>query len=43
MTLYPQSTYRMCPVTADVWRRFAEAEPDVDFTRIYPFVEGERG
>ena len=23
------------------WRRFAEAEPDVDFTRIYPFVRGQ--
>jgi hypothetical protein len=27
------------PVTAAVWERFAEAEPGVDFTRIYPFVE----
>jgi len=27
-------------VTADVWHRFAAAEPGVDFTRIYPFVEG---
>ena len=26
-------------VTADVWHRFAAAEPGVDFTRIYPFVE----
>ena len=25
-------------VTADVWERFAAAEPGVDFTRIYPFV-----
>jgi 3-hydroxyisobutyrate dehydrogenase-like beta-hydroxyacid dehydrogenase len=25
-------------VTADVWARFAAATPDVDFTRIYPFV-----
>ena len=23
-----------------VWERFAAAEPGVDFTRIYPFVEG---
>ena len=27
-------------VTAAVWERFAAAEPGVDFTRIYPFVEG---
>jgi 3-hydroxyisobutyrate dehydrogenase-like beta-hydroxyacid dehydrogenase len=27
-------------VTADVWRRFAEVDPAVDFTRIYPFVAG---
>jgi 3-hydroxyisobutyrate dehydrogenase-like beta-hydroxyacid dehydrogenase len=27
-------------VTEDIWRRFAAAEPGVDFTRIYPFVEG---
>jgi hypothetical protein len=27
-------------VTADVWRRFAETDPAVDFTRIYPFVAG---
>jgi 3-hydroxyisobutyrate dehydrogenase-like beta-hydroxyacid dehydrogenase len=27
--------------TASVWARFADAEPDVDFTRIYPFVAGE--
>jgi 3-hydroxyisobutyrate dehydrogenase-like beta-hydroxyacid dehydrogenase len=27
-------------VTADVWTRFAAAEPGVDFTRIYPFVAG---
>jgi 3-hydroxyisobutyrate dehydrogenase len=27
-------------VTADVWSRFAAAEPNVDFTRIFPFVEG---
>lgn len=25
--------------TASVWERFAAAEPDVDFTRIYPFVK----
>jgi 3-hydroxyisobutyrate dehydrogenase len=28
------------PVTAEVWGRFAEVEPGADFTRIYPFVEG---
>jgi len=27
-------------VTASVWERFAETQPGVDFTRIYPFVEG---
>jgi 3-hydroxyisobutyrate dehydrogenase-like beta-hydroxyacid dehydrogenase len=27
-------------VTAEVWRRFAETDPAVDFTRIYPFVAG---
>ncbi len=27
-------------VTASVWERFAREEPGVDFTRIYPFVEG---
>lgn len=27
-------------VTAEVWERFADAEPGADFTRIYPFVEG---
>ena len=26
-------------VTASVWERFAAAEPGVDFTRIFPFVE----
>ncbi len=29
---------RLGTVTADVWSRFAAAEPNVDFTRIYPFV-----
>ncbi len=28
-------------VTADIWSRFAAAEPGVDFTRIYPFLRGE--
>jgi hypothetical protein len=27
-------------VTAGVWERFAAREPGVDFTRIYPFVQG---
>ncbi len=27
-------------VTASVWKRFAATEPDVDFTRIFPFVRG---
>ncbi len=27
-------------VTVAVWERFARREPGVDFTRIYPFVEG---
>ena len=25
-------------VTGDIWQRFATAQPDVDFTRIYPFA-----
>jgi 3-hydroxyisobutyrate dehydrogenase-like beta-hydroxyacid dehydrogenase len=28
-------------VTAEVWQRFAAAQPAVDFTRIYPFIRGE--
>ena len=27
--------------TAEVWTRFATAEPGVDFTRIYPFIAGD--
>ncbi|MEX5713089.1 NAD(P)-dependent oxidoreductase [Parafrankia sp. FMc6] len=27
-------------VTSSVWEEFAAAEPGVDFTRIYPFVQG---
>jgi 3-hydroxyisobutyrate dehydrogenase len=27
-------------VTASVWARFASREPGVDFTRIFPFVQG---
>ncbi|HSA50924.1 MAG TPA: NAD(P)-dependent oxidoreductase [Yinghuangia sp.] len=27
-------------LTAAIWARFAAAEPGVDFTRIFPFVEG---
>ena len=27
-------------LTAQVWQRFADEEPGIDFTRIYPFVEG---
>jgi 3-hydroxyisobutyrate dehydrogenase-like beta-hydroxyacid dehydrogenase len=35
---------RGCPsslgaLTASLWKRFSAAEPGVDFTRIYPFVE----
>lgn len=30
-------------VTAALWRRFADAQPDADFTRIYPFIEGAGG
>lgn len=33
----------LAPVTSAVWDRFAEAEPGVDFTRIFPFVEGGSG
>jgi 3-hydroxyisobutyrate dehydrogenase-like beta-hydroxyacid dehydrogenase len=28
------------PAAASVWASFAEQEPDADFTRIYPFLEG---
>ena len=28
-------------VTATVWDRFADVEPGADFTRIFPFVEGD--
>jgi 3-hydroxyisobutyrate dehydrogenase-like beta-hydroxyacid dehydrogenase len=31
----------LAKVTAAVWQRFADAEPDADFTRIYPFVESQ--
>lgn len=27
-------------LVADIWERFADAEPGVDFTRIHPFVSG---
>jgi 3-hydroxyisobutyrate dehydrogenase len=30
-------------VTAEVWERFASAEPGADFTRIFPFVETHEG
>ncbi len=30
----------MASATVSVWEQFAAAEPGVDFTRIYPFVEG---
>jgi 3-hydroxyisobutyrate dehydrogenase-like beta-hydroxyacid dehydrogenase len=30
-------------VTSAIWARFAAEEPGVDFTRIYPYVEGGRG
>ena len=29
--------------TAEVWARFDQAQPGVDFTRIYPFVAGGKG
>ena len=28
-------------ITTSLWERFAEQEPGVDFTRIYPFVRGD--
>lgn len=28
-------------MTASLWEQFARAEPDVDFTRIYPFISGK--
>ena len=33
----------LAAVTAAVWSEFATAEPGVDFTRIYPFVQGAGG
>jgi 3-hydroxyisobutyrate dehydrogenase len=35
-----QSPSLLAGVTAAVWTRFCESEPDADFTRIYPFVSG---
>ena len=34
------SAAAIAAVTVSVWEQFAAAEPGVDFTRIYPFVEG---
>ncbi|EFC84013.1 NAD(P)-dependent oxidoreductase [Parafrankia sp. EUN1f] len=31
----------MGTVTSSLWEAFADAEPGVDFTRIYPFVRGD--
>ena len=36
----PGATRTIGAVTASVWEGFADAEPDVDFTRIYPFLAG---
>ena len=36
----PEAPNAVGAVTAAVWERFAEAEPGVDFTRIYPFLAG---
>lgn len=33
--------HRFGDLTAAVWKAFAAVEPNVDFTRIYPFVLGE--
>ncbi len=33
---------RLSRVVLEIWRRFATAEPGVDFTRIFPFVRDER-
>ncbi len=30
-------------ITASVWERFAAAQPGVDFTRIFPFIQGRNG
>jgi 3-hydroxyisobutyrate dehydrogenase-like beta-hydroxyacid dehydrogenase len=35
--------HSIATVTYDVWRRFAEAEPGADFTRIFPFVADSGG
>jgi 3-hydroxyisobutyrate dehydrogenase len=36
----PDASSAIGAVTADVWERFAEAQPGADFTRIYPFLAG---
>jgi 3-hydroxyisobutyrate dehydrogenase-like beta-hydroxyacid dehydrogenase len=47
LTLYGESvaaagtSSRLSEVLVEIWRRFATAEPDVDFTRIFPFVRDE--
>ncbi|HXW33492.1 MAG TPA: NAD-binding protein, partial [Acidimicrobiales bacterium] len=30
----------LAPVMTSLWQRFAASDPGVDFTRIYPFIEG---
>lgn len=34
---------RIGSLIVDVWKRFADAEPGVDFTRIYPFIRDKKG
>jgi 3-hydroxyisobutyrate dehydrogenase-like beta-hydroxyacid dehydrogenase len=34
---------RFGALVVDVWKKFAAAEPGVDFTRIYPFVRDGKG
>jgi 3-hydroxyisobutyrate dehydrogenase len=33
---------RVSETLLEIWRRFATAEPGADFTRIFPFLRGER-
>jgi len=30
----------MAAITAQIWKRFAESDPGVDFTAVYRFTEG---
>ena len=36
--IFAETASALGSVTAGIWRRFAAADPDADFTRIFPFV-----